>query len=169
MQRRKLLQLGLGSAAVLAAVGGGFALIQPGLDARGSLSASGREVFRAVGRAVLDGILPAEGSASEAVLARHLDRLDAAISAFPPATRAEISQLLSLLAAAPGRITVAGLHAPWSTATVEQLQAALDSMRRSTLTLRQQAYHALRDLTNAAYFSEPLTWAALGYPGPRSI
>jgi len=42
-------------------------------------------------------------------------------------------------------------------------------MRVSGTTLRRQAYHALRDLTQAAYFSDPGTWAALGYPGPRPL
>jgi hypothetical protein len=49
------------------------------------------------------------------------------------------------------------------------VQSALQAMRSSRLELRQQAYHALRDLTNAAYFADAATWAALGYPGPRSL
>ena len=39
-------------------------------------------------------------------------------------------------------------------------------MRASRIALRQQAYHALRDLTHAAYFADAATWARLGYPGP---
>ena len=54
-------------------------------------------------------------------------------------------------------------------ASVAQLQASLQSMRTSSLQLRQQVYHALRDLTNAAYFSDPTTWSQLGYPGPREL
>lgn len=169
MQRRTLLRLGLGSALVLAAIGGGLALIQPGLDPAGRLTTSGREVFRAVARAVLDGLLPVDGAAAEAALTAHLGRLDETIGAFPSQTRAEISRLLSLLAAAPGRLAIAGLSTPWDEADAAQLQAALESMRYASLTLRQQAYHALRDLTNAAYFSAPATWPALRYPGPRDI
>ena len=40
-------------------------------------------------------------------------------------------------------------------------------MRESSLALRQQAFHALRDITNASYFADRSTWAAIGYPGPR--
>jgi hypothetical protein len=49
------------------------------------------------------------------------------------------------------------------------VQAALQSMRSSTLIVRRQAYSALRDLTHAAYFADRSTWPLMGYPGPRSI
>ena len=39
----------------------------------------------------------------------------------------------------------------------------------STLSLKQQAYQALHDIVGAAYFSDPGTWALLGYPGPKMI
>jgi hypothetical protein len=42
-------------------------------------------------------------------------------------------------------------------------------MRTSTLVLRQQAYHALRDLTNAAFYADAAAWAPMGYPGPREV
>lgn len=58
MQRRTLLKVGIASATVLLVAGGAAALLQPGLQG-GSLSSSGREVFAAVGRAILDKRLPA--------------------------------------------------------------------------------------------------------------
>ena len=42
-------------------------------------------------------------------------------------------------------------------------------MRVSGVSLREQAYHALRDLTNAAWFAERSTWSALGYDGPVAV
>lgn len=168
MQRRTLLKLGLGAAVTFALAGGGVALIQPGL--RGAqLSDAGREVMRAVARAVLDGVLPADAAAQEQALAAHLQRLDIAIAAFPSATRAELSQLLALLASAPGRVALAGLSTAWPQASVEAIQQALQGLRVSRLTLKQQAYHALRDLTNAAYFSDASAWAHLRYPGPTDL
>ncbi len=168
MQRRRFLKLGVGAAAVLALAGGGLALFQPGL-AQGRLSPAGREVFEAAARAVLDGSLPDEPAQRAVALQAHLQRLDDALAAFPTSVQTELSQLLAILAAAPGRVAFAGLSAPWSDATVPQLQVALQSMRTSSLALRQQAYHALRDLTNAAYYADPLAWSLLGYPGPRAI
>jgi hypothetical protein len=37
------------------------------------------------------------------------------------------------------------------------------------MALRQQVFHALRDLTNAAYFADASTWAAIGYPGQQAV
>jgi len=166
MQRRTLLKLGTGAAVALALAGGGVALFQPGL-VDGRLTPAGRRVFEAVAHAVLDGSLPKEPQAKAAALAAHLQRLEQTLAGLPAATRGELSQLLALLAAAPGRVTFAGLRTDWADADVAQVQAALQNMRRSGLALRQQAYHALRDLTNAAYYADPSTWSLLGYPGPR--
>jgi hypothetical protein len=42
-------------------------------------------------------------------------------------------------------------------------------MRLSSVSLRQQAYHALHDIISGAYFAEPTTWKLLGYPGPVAV
>lgn len=168
MQRRTWLKLSLVSAAVLAVGGGAAALLEPGLqDAR--LSAAGRRVFAGVGRGMLDGSLPASEPDRQAALSGMLDRVDALVAALPPHAQAELSQLLALLASAPGRHALAGLSADWADATVDQLQSAFQSMRMSGLSLRQQAYHALHDIAGGAYFSEASTWPQLGYPGPMNI
>lgn len=91
------------------------------------------------------------------------------MSAFPFHMQSELSQLLALLATAPGRSVLAGLPVEWTSASARDVQAALQAMRTSSLALRQQAYHALRDLTNAAYFADASTWAVMGYPGPRAV
>ncbi len=168
MQRRTLLKLGIGASLSLAAAGGALVLMRPVFDA-GRLRPGAREVMRAVARAVLDGVLPAAPAQRDAALDAHLLRLEAAIAAFPAPTQAELSQLLALLSTPPGRMALAGLSPDWAEADVPQLQAALQGMRMSTLALKQQAYHALRDLTNAAYFSDATAWAYLGYPGPTDL
>jgi hypothetical protein len=168
MQRRTLLKLGLAAATVLAATGGALSLVRPAF-VDGRMTPSGRMVFEAVARAVLDGSLPQEAGLRRAALSAHLQRLDTTLSALPPATRAELAQLLALLASSPGRAALAGLHTDWPDAQVAELQDALQGMRTSSLALRQQAYHALRDLTNAAYYADPSTWSSMGYPGPRDV
>jgi hypothetical protein len=45
----------------------------------------------------------------------------------------------------------------------------LQGLRTSSLSLRQQVYHALRDLTNAAWFADAAAWSAIGYPGQRAV
>ena len=168
MQRRTLLKLGATSAALLAIVGGTAALIQPGLE-RGALTAAGRDVFRAVSIGVLDKTLPEQPAARQAALTGLLSRIDVLISALPPHAQAELSQLLSILATGAGRRALAGLGTPWLSASAAEAQAALQDMRFSSLAVRQQAYAALHDITAGAYFSEPSTWALLGYPGPLAI
>lgn len=169
MQRRTLLRLGAGSAVVLALAGGSLALFERGLQRDGRLSGSAREVMRAVAGTVLDGLLPAAPPARQAALDAHLARLDATLAVFPAATRAELSQLFALLAAAPGRLALAGLRPSWEQATVGEISQALQSMRLSGVSLRQQAYHALRDLSNAAWFADRTSWSALGYDGPVAV
>jgi hypothetical protein len=168
MQRRTLLKLGAASAAVLIVAGGAAALLQPGLKG-GVLSDAGREVFSAVGRAVLDKTLPADEGARQVALQGLLIRVDILVQSLPPHAQAELSQLLALLASAAGRRTLAGLSQPWPEAPITDVQHALQGMRFSGLALRQQAYAALHDITAGAYFSDPSSWPLLGYPGPLKI
>lgn len=168
MDRRTLLKLGVGGAALLAVAGGGLSLMQPGIVG-GRLTHRGREVFAAVARAVIGPLLPAEEAAREVALQQLLLRLDATITGLPPALQAELSQLLALLASAPGRLAFARLATAWPQASLSELELMLEGLRHSSLLLRQQTYHALRDLCNAAWFADPATWQQIGYPGPQMI
>lgn len=164
MRRRSLLALGAFSGVTLLVCGGALALLQPGVrDAR--LSPAGREVFAGVARAMLEGSLPPDPAATAGLLAR----IDALIAALPPHAQEELSQLLALLASAPGRHAFAGLSPPWNEATIAQLQDAMQSMRLSQLSLRQQAYQALHDIVGAAFVSDEATWSLLDYPGPVAL
>jgi hypothetical protein len=165
MQRRSLLKLGAGSAVLLAIAGGSLALVQPGLNS-GRLSAGARDLFAAVARAVLQGSLPIEPARRDTAVADLLERIEALVAALPDHAQDELSQLLALLAIAPGRAALAGLHTPWAKAEISELQRALQSMRVSGLALRRQAYQALHDIVTGAYFADASTWAMLGYPGP---
>lgn len=168
MKRRRWLQLGVGAGVLLALAGGGVSVWRPGWR-DGALTEGGREVFSAVARAVLAGCLPDDPAVQRVALQAHLQRLDASIAGLAPATRRELSDLLALLGTAVGRRALAGLDTPWLEAGTADVQQALDDMRRSSSTVRQQAYHALRDLTNAAWFADAGSWALTGYPGPLVI
>jgi hypothetical protein len=166
LQRRTLLKLGVGTGAVLALAGAGVALWRPGLT-QGHLSDDAKRIARHVADAVLDGNLPDEATARGTALDAHMTRFESTVGGLPPAVRAELSDLFALLSAAPGRWAITGLSSDWASASREDVATALQGMRRSRVAVRQQVYHALRDLTNAAYFADESTWAALGYPGPR--
>lgn len=168
MQRRSLLTLGVAAGAVLA-LAGGVSLMVESAWREGKLLPAGRAVLAAVARAVLDGSLPKAASIQAAAIDAHLARLEAAVRAMPAHTQGEIAELLTLLALPPGRLALTGLGSNWAEASTLQIQLALQSMRLSSLQLRRQAYQALRDLTNAAYFADASTWVLLGYPGPRAL
>jgi len=133
------------------------------------LTAAGQDVFLAVARAVLDGTLPEDQVLRDAALQAHLQRVDATLAGLPPALQSEVGELLTLLAHPAGRVGLAGLTADWVSASTADVQTMLQALRGSNLGLRQQIYHALRDLTNASYFAAPETWSAMGYPGPPAV
>lgn len=168
MKRRSWLKLGLGSAVVLAAGGGLVASIEPGWQ-RGRFSPDARQVLTACARGLLAGSLPAAEEAQAIALEGLLSRLAEAVAALPLHAQAELSELLALMGTAAGRHWLAGVAVPWGQASVADVQAGLQDMRFSRISLRQQAYMALHDLTGAAYFSAPQTWTVLGYPGPREL
>jgi hypothetical protein len=169
MQRRTLLGLGVAGAAALSLVGVGASCMHAPAWLDGRLLPPGRAVLRAVANAVLDGSLPEEPAERASSLDRHLERMETTIGGLPRHVQDELGTLLAVLSCAPLRRTLAALAPPWAAASIDEVQAALQSMRASSLTLRRQAYAALRDLTHAAYFSDPSTWPTLGYPGPRAI
>jgi hypothetical protein len=169
MQRRTLLGLGVAGGAVLALAGAGAAWLREATWRDGELLPAGRRVLAGVARGVLDGSLPGEALQQAAAIEAHLWRVQTAVRAMPPHTQSELADLLALLAMSPTRVALAGLARDWELASVGELQTALQAMRQSSLLLRRQAYNALRDLTHAAYFSEPATWRQLNYPGPRAL
>jgi hypothetical protein len=168
MRRRKLLVVGAATGVVLAVAGATLGLLRPARS-DGRLNAGSSAVMAAIAQTVLDGFLPAEPGARGAQLQAHLDRLQTTIAGFPPAMQDEVDELLALLAHPAGRVALLGLRPDWSEATPQQLHAVMRSLQTSSIELRQQVFHALRDLTNAAYFADSSTWSQLGYPGPRPV
>jgi hypothetical protein len=170
MQRRTLLKTTIAGAVVLTAAGVGVKAVREALPwQHGRLDRRGRAIFSAVAGGVLDGTLSTVPAIRATELQAHLARVESALAQFPPHLQAEVGELLALLATAPGRRWFARLATPWDSAAPAEVQASLQSLRTGNWTLQRQAYHALRDLTNAAYYSEPGTWAHLGYPGPIPV
>lgn len=168
MKRRQLLAVGGATAALLALAGSAAFWWRPARS-NSRLRPEAQVMLTRVAEAVLDTALPPNRAQRAQALQQHLARVEATVDGMPPAMQAEVDQLLTLLLAPPGRTLLLGLSAPWQQATPGDLQQALQALRTSTLALRQQVFHALRDLTNAAYFADPAAWAVLGYPGPRAV
>jgi hypothetical protein len=98
-----------------------------------------------------------------------LTRADDFIAGTPRAVQAELSQLFALLPTAAGRRGIVGLSASWESATVQEVSAALQSMRTAGMELKQQAYLGLHDIVCAPYFSGEESWSVLDYPGPTAV
>lgn len=159
-----MLRVGLAGAGVLALAGSGVWMWRPAWQGT-ALTEAGQTLFVAVADAVLDGLLPADSGPRAASLQLWQADFTATVAALPPALQSEVHQLGALLASPPGRRFVVGLSADWGQASRAEVSAALQQMRLASSDLRQQAYHALRDLAAAAYFSNPERWPQLGYPG----
>lgn len=168
MQRRTLLRLGIAGAGALGLAGSAGWLWRPAWDA-GQLTKEGRQLFHAVADAVLDGLLPE--AADQRLLSLNQWEMDfvATVGNLPEGMQREVHQLSALLLSPPGRRWLADLPADWPSATRQQVTDALQSMRSARSALRQQSYHAMRDLCNAAYFANPQRWAMIGYGGQLAI
>ncbi len=170
MKRRHLLKLSTaGAAALTVAAGALWWVTEAPRSPEGRLNPAARGLFAAVGTAVLAGVLPTALPERAQAITVWLQRLEATISGMPPATQAELDQLIVLLSSAPARLALTGLQADWPAATPKQVEQTLRGLQHSTLPLRQQVFHALRDLSNAAYFAAPETWSYMGYPGPLEV
>lgn len=168
MKRRSLLKVGAAAGVLLALAGGALTLVQPARR-DGRLTDAGREVFAALAPVVLDNLLPSDVTARKSAVASLLSRIEASLAGMPPALQAEVDELITLLGTPPGRWALLGLRQDWREASTAELTTALQGLRESSLALRQQVFHALRDLTNAAYFADAGTWSAIGYPGQRPV
>ncbi len=169
MQRRTLLRLGVGSAVVLAVAGGAVALLQPGLQ-QGAMTARSRLMLSRLAEALIANAWPdASRLPRTAAMGALLTRIDAQIAGTPDGVQAELSQLLTIMDTAAGRRALVGIQNTWDAVGTAELAEALQAMRLSRVSLRQQAYQGLHDLVYAAYFSGKESWPVLGYPGPIDL
>ena len=159
MQRRSFLKAGLLGGLALAAGGAAYRQWRPAAAERFALDAQGRTMLAALVPAIT-GLAPAP-----AALQAGIDRVGAAIAALPLRVQKEISDLFGLLNMAPTRRLLAGVPA-WQDATPQEVAAFLQGWRTHRTEMLQTAYHGLHDLVIGAWYAEPSTWAAIGYPGP---
>jgi hypothetical protein len=163
--RRTFLKAGAFAALALAAGGGIYRAIQPPLPQRFVLGGEARDALHAIIPAVLAGVLPDAGE-RETRIAATAAGVQQAILGLPFATQKEIQDLFVLLALAPARRLLTGISGRWSQASVAQVSSFLQDWRVHRLGLLRSAYQALHDLVLGAWYADPSSWAAIGYPGP---
>ena len=143
-------------------------MLQPGLQ-KGALSALSRLVMSRLAAAIMADAWPEGASPAASSMEALLDRINEKIAGTQDSVQAELSQLLTLLDTVPGRRALVGMNSSWEAVSPTELGIALQSMRVSGVSLRQQAYQGMHDLVYAAYFSGKESWPVMGYPGPVEI
>ena len=167
LTRRRVIFVGLGGAVAVAA---GWAMFRsPSAPVRGGvLVASHEAMLDAIAFALLGPALPSDAAARDAALKRTTKALGELVDQLPPLTRGEIGQLFELLSIKPARALL-GYSGEWSRDSAASIANFLQSLRHSSLALKQQAYFALHDLLYGSFYSEPSSWQGSGYPGPPKL
>ena len=178
--RRGLLKKTLGGAALLAAAGAvPLALRKTRLrEPRGPLhffSPEEYSVFAAVAERML-ARGPADVPPELAVQRRpeppttaELDvagKADAFLAPLDEASAKDLKQLLALFDNALFSVLTGGPARPFTQMTPEQQHAHLERWATSRLAVRRTGFQALKRLAVAIYYSSPLSYASVGYPGP---
>jgi hypothetical protein len=167
--RRRFVFVGLAGAAVLA----GARWLMPSAPTDGSapagLTPDAALIVRALAPALLDGALPDDAAERDAAIARTVAAVGAAIEGLPPETREELATLFALLASMPVRIFVARMGGAWRDASIAEANGFLVRLQKSRWSVKRSAYDALHQLTFAAWYADPKTWPAIGYPGPPAL
>lgn len=169
LSRRGFLAVGLGSAALLSAAG--WWAMRPGRPATGlrALDEDAAGFIEALVPAVLASALPPDGEARTAAIRETIAAFDHAVSGLTPAVQAELGQLFALVSLAPARRLLTGVANPWREASVEEVSAFLARWQHGRLDLMRAGYQALTQLLLAAWYGNPASWDAIGYPGAPSL
>jgi hypothetical protein len=131
-----------------------------------ALGGEAHTALAAIVPALLAGALGA-GVSAQAQAHAVIARVHRTILGLPPAARKEFQNLFGLLALAPARRLLTGISGDWARATPADVQAFLQDWRDSSFALLRSAYGALHDLVLGAWYADPASWAAIGYPGPK--
>ena len=150
--RRRFLQVGVAGTAVLAAAGWFAARPRGG-------------VVEALVPVVLSGVLPAPPT-RQAAVREVAEAFERAVGGLAPEVQREVGQLLALLSFAPARLAFTGIATPLDQAEPVEVARFLSAWRTSRFDLLRAGYQALTQLIQAAWYDNPMSWKAIGYPGP---
>jgi hypothetical protein len=170
VNRRQFVKAGAVGAALLAA-GGAWVVWRDVRDTAVASPARDRLalVIGAVAPVLLAGALPDDAPQRADGIQRVIEGVRSIIAGFPPAVQGELADLFRLLDIGAARRWLAGLPSDWPDADPRDVSAFLERWRKSRMGLLQSAYFALHDLVYGAWYADPATWPAIGYPGPPEV
>jgi hypothetical protein len=167
LTRRRFLQVGLAGVTLLAIVRALEPRALPGSFR--VLDGASAPLIGALVPVVLAGSLPTREEERAVAIREVVEAFDRAVSGLSPAVRDEIDDLLGVLRYGPTRLVLTGLWAPLESATGEEIAQFLARWRASRFDLLRAGYHALTQLLQAAWYGNPRSWPAIGYPGPPML
>lgn len=171
--RRQFIKAGIGGSLLLAAAAALHAPLERmgkrALVVSSPLDPSLRTVVQAIAPVILQGAFPAAGPERAPALERITTGVARAVGALSAAAQKEVAELFALLAFAPTRIAVAGLTAGWEESSAADIEGFLRRWQNSRVDLLRSGYQALHDLVLGAWYADPESWVAIGYPGPPPV
>ncbi len=93
-------------------------------------------------------------------------KADAFLAPLPPSDAKDLKQLLALFENALFSFVAGGPPRPFTQMTAAEQDAHLKSWQTSRLAIKRTGFQAMKRLSCALYFSDPKTFASVGYPGP---
>ena len=111
----------------------------------------------------------AEEQASGAPSPSQIDvaaKADAFLAPLPQNDRKDLKQLLALFDNALFSALQGGPPRPFTQMSPQDQDAHLRRWQTSRLALQRTGFQAMKRLSCALYFSDPRTFASVGYPGP---
>jgi hypothetical protein len=169
MNRRRWIGSGLAAAALLIGAGAVYEFQRdPAPDDSFHFRALGNEdrgILAAIGPVILAGSLPPAADDVRAMI----EGFDTAIAGLTPSVQAEVAQLFMLLRVAPLRMAATGVMKPWHLASNDDIRRFLNGWRYSNIEKLRSAYDALHQLAYGAWYGNPRSWGATGYPGPPKL
>ena len=93
-------------------------------------------------------------------------KADAFLAPLDAASAKELKQLLLLFDNALFSLATGGPPRPFTHMTPGEQDAHLERWATSRMAVRRTGFQALKRLTAAMYYSQPATYASVGYPGP---
>jgi hypothetical protein len=164
--RRSFLKVGALAALCLAAGGGIYRYSHPAAPAGFVLDGEARAALEAILPVILAGAMPAGPEQGAARIPATVERVHQTILGLPLAAQQEVQDLFCLLALAPARRVLTNISHGWAKATEPEVAAFLQGWRTHRIGQLRVAYGALHDLVLGSWYSDPASWAAIGYPGP---
>lgn len=167
LSRRSLLGLGIAGSILLAC--GGLAL-------RGTRLRKPEEPLRFLGEtefsvlaALADRVNPGGDGFPAAHELRVAEKIDAVLADAHPGIGMEIQQALLLLENALAALVFDGRYDTFTASPPELQDQIWADWAASSIETRRTVYKALNALCTATYWSDPVLWEGVGYPGPPDV